>query len=183
MLEKDKQMTDHFMENPLPFLNNGVDQIAIIVEDIDRSVTHYERVFGIKPWHFYTYQKPLVKKMSYNGKPADHSNRLALSYFGSMRVELIEVNHGDSIYKDFIKKHGYGIHHLGFLVDNMDEALSLAKKAGFEMIQDGSGFGPDGDGHYAYLDTEDDFGFTIELIERPKRRHPPERIYPDEKSV
>ena len=174
------RLEDLNITQPLPFLSNGVAQVAMIVKDIDRAVMYYEKVFGIGPWHFYTYQKPLVKEMSYKGKPADHSNRLALSYFGDLRVELIEVQHGDSIYQDFIDKHGYGIQHLGVLVENMEEALALAAEAGIEMVQDGSGFGPDGDGHYAYLDTEDDIGFTIELIERPKRRHPPEKIYPCE---
>jgi hypothetical protein len=42
----------------------------------------------------------------------------------------------------------------------------------------GAGFGLDGDGAYAYLDTEDDLGTTFELVERPKRRVTPERIYP-----
>ncbi len=46
------------------------------------------------------------------------------------------------------------------------------------MTMDGAGFGPDNDGHYAYLDTEDLVQTTFELIERPKRRNPPEKIYP-----
>jgi hypothetical protein len=62
----------------------------------------------------------------------------------------------------------------------MESAQEEAKKAGFEIIQEGSGFGPDGDGHYAYLSTEGKFGAIFELIERPKRRHPPEKIYPPE---
>ena len=49
------------------------------------------------------------------------------------------------------------------------------------MTMDGSGFGLDGDGHYAYLDTEDRLGVTLELIERPKRRHQPEAVYPPKK--
>jgi len=174
-------MREFSAKNPLPFLANGVAQIAIVVKDIDKTVALYEKVFGIGPWHFYTYEKPLVKAMSYKGKPATHSNRLALSYFGNSRIELIEVREGDSVYKDFIDEHGYGVQHLGFLVEDMQKALSLAEEAGFSMIQDGSGFGPDGDGHYAYLDSEEDFGITIELIERPKRRHPPQKIYPSEK--
>ena len=56
--------------------------------------------------------------------------------------------------------------------------MRLAEEAGYKVTQDGSGFGPDGDGHYAYLDTEADFGVTFELIERPARRHPPEKTYP-----
>jgi len=167
-------------DKKLSFLQNGIAQIAIVVKDLDKTVELYEQVFGIGPWHFYTYKKPLVKKMSYHGKPAEHVNRLALSYFGPSRIELIEVVEGDSVYKDFIEKHGYGVQHLGFLIEDMEKALDEAKTAGFSMLQDGSGFGPDEDGHYAYLDTEDDFGVTIELIERPKRRHPPEKIYPPE---
>jgi hypothetical protein len=46
------------------------------------------------------------------------------------------------------------------------------------MIQDGSGFGLDGDGHFAYLETEDALGVTLELIQRPKARVQPEKIYP-----
>ncbi len=165
---------------PLPFLKNGVGQVAIVVKDLDKTVKQYHDVFGIGPWHFYTYEKPLVKKMSFRGKPADYSMRIALSYFGPSRIELIEVKHGNSVYQDFIDEHGYGIQHLGFRVDDMQSALQQAEEAGFKMIMDGSGFGPDGDGHYAYLDTESDFGTMIELIETPKRRYPPEMIYPPE---
>jgi hypothetical protein len=43
------------------------------------------------------------------------------------------------------------------------------------MTMDGSGFGKDGDGHYAYLDTEKMLGVTLELIERPKNRLQPEK--------
>jgi catechol 2,3-dioxygenase-like lactoylglutathione lyase family enzyme len=165
---------------PLPFLNNGIAQIAMVVEDLDAAVEQYHKLFGIEGWTFYTYGKPLVKEMSYHGQPAEHSFRVALSYFGDMRIELIQPLEGESIYKDFIAEHGYGLQHLGVLVEDMQAALAQARAAGLEMIQDGSGFGLDGDGHYAYLDTQKTLGVTIELIERPKHRHQPERVYPPE---
>ena len=164
----------------LPFLKNGIAQVAMLVKDLDETVEQYWKAFGIGPWHFYTYGRPLVKKMSYYGKPAEYKMRVALSYFGPMRVELIEAQEGDTVYADFIKEHGYGLHHLGLLVEDMEAALAQAEAAGFKMIMDGSGFGPDGDGHYAYLDTEERLGAVLELIERPKRRFPPEKIYPPE---
>jgi len=163
---------------PLPFLNQGVAQIAIVVKDLEKSVALYERVFGIGPWDIYTYEKPLVLNMAYHGKEADHSNRLALSYFGPSRIELIEVGEGNSVYKDFVRAHGYGVQHLGFLVEEMQAALDAARAAGFHVLQEGSGFGVDGDGHYAYLDTEEEFGVTIELIERPRKKQAPEKVYP-----
>lgn len=163
---------------PLPFLKNGIAQVAILVEDLDKTVENYWTLFGLGPWHFYTYGKPLVRQMTYHGEPAEYQMRIALSQIGPLRIELIEAKAGDSIYTDFIKEHGYGVHHFGILVEDMSGALAQAQSAGFFMIQDGSGFGLDGDGHYAYLETEEDLGVTLELIQRPKARVEPEKIYP-----
>jgi len=163
---------------PLPFLQYGIAQVAILVEELDKTVENYSTLFGIGPWHFYTYGRPLVKEMTYHGRPADHKMRIALSYIGPLRIELIEAKEGDSIYADFIKEHGYGVHHFGILVEEMNDELTKAHAAGLEMIQDGSGFGLDGDGHYAYLDTEKLLGVTLELIQRPRARVAPEKIYP-----
>ena len=165
-------------DKPLSFLQNGVAQVALIVEDLDRAVENYYRLFGIGPWHFYTYGKPLVKQMSYRGAPAEYSMRLALSYLGPLRIELIELGEGETVYADHVREHGYGVHHLGILVEDMQAALAEAQAAGLTMTQDGAGFGLDGDGRYAYLDTEEAIGVALELIERPKGRMPPEKIYP-----
>jgi hypothetical protein len=165
-------------EGGVPFLKNGIAQVCLIVEDLDKAMEKYWKLFGIGPWHVYTYGKPLVKKMSYRGRPSEHRMRVALSYIGPLRIELIEPLEGDTIYRDFVEEHGYGVHHFGVLVENMEAAIAQAEASGLTMIQDGSGFGLDGDGHYAYLDTADKIGVTIELIQRPKDRMPPEKIYP-----
>ena len=161
----------------LPFFDKGIAQVAIIVDNLEKAVENYWKLFGIGDWHFYTYGKPLVKSMTYHGQPADYKMRVALSYLGPMRIELIEVQEGNTVYADFVREHGYGVHHFGVLVDSMDEALAEAGAAGLIMTQDGAGFGLDGDGHYAYLDTEDKIGVTIELIERPKARAEPEKVF------
>ncbi len=162
----------------LTFLQNGVAQVALIVQDLDKTVENYWNYFGIGPWHFYTYGKPLVKKMSYRGEPVEYKMRVALSWIGSLRIELIEMLEGPTVYADFVKEHGHGVHHFGVLVESMEEAIAQAQEAGLTMTQDGAGFGKDGDGHYAYLNTEEIIGTTIELIERPKGRLEPEKIYP-----
>lgn len=176
-----KTFTDDLKEK-LPFLNQGVAQIAFVVEDLDLAVKNYYSLLGIGPWHFYTYQKPLVPRMTRKGKPADYAMRVALSYFGPMRIELIEQIRGDTVYSDFIRDHGFGIQHLGVLVEDMEAAIAQAEAAGIPMIMDGAGFGPDDDGHYAYLDTEPYIGTTLELIQRPKGRKSPEKIFPPEAS-
>lgn len=164
----------------LPFLKQGIAQVAIVVEDLEEAISTYWRLFGIGPWDIYTYGKPLVRSMTYHGEPADYEMRLALSYMGDTRIELIEPLEGHTVYADFVEAHGYGVHHFGFLVDDMEEALAQAEAAGIEMIMDGAGFGLEGDGHYAYLDTESVIGFTVELIERPEARMSPDQVYPSE---
>ncbi len=164
----------------LPFLRNGIAQIAIIVEDLDTAVERYWHVFGVGPWHIYTYGAPLLKSMSYAGEPAQYRMRIGLSYIGSMRIELIEPLEGNTVYADFVREHGYGVHHFGVLVEDMATALAEAEAAGLRMMMDGSGFGIDGDGRFAYLDSESIIGVAIELIDRPKGRVKPDRIYPSE---
>jgi methylmalonyl-CoA/ethylmalonyl-CoA epimerase len=162
----------------LPFLDGGVAQIAFVVSDIEAAVEDYYRTFGVGGWAFYTYQRPFVQRMTYRGKDADYAMRVALSYFGDSRVEFIQPLRGPSIYEEFVDSHGYGVQHLGVLVEDMEQSIADAQRAGLSVIQAGSGFGLDGDGHYAYLDTEPRFGTTIELIQRPVRRHSPEMYYP-----
>ena len=164
----------------LPFLDKGVAQIAFVVKNLEETVERYWERFGMGPWHFYTYRRPFVPRMTRNGQPADYAMRVALGYFGPTRIELIEQQAGDTVYADFIMEHGYGVHHLGVLVDDMEAAIREAEAAGYRVTMDGAGFGPDGDGHYAYLDTEGELGTTLELIQRPKRRAPPDKIYPPE---
>jgi len=163
-----------------PFPIDNIAQVCVIVPDLDRAVENYWKVFGIGPWTFYTYGKPLVKRMTRHGEPCEYKMRVALANVGTMRIELIEPLEGDTVYNEFVEKHGYGVHHVGVLIESMGDALARANEAGLKMTQDGAGFGPDDDGHYAYLATEDLIGTTIELIERPQRRNPPEKTYPPE---
>lgn len=164
----------------LPFLQQGVAQVALVVPNLEAAVEQYWRLFGIGPWHFYTYRKPLLRAMSYHGQPSEYAMRLALSYLGPLRIELIEPGEGDTVYADFVREHGYGVHHFGILVEDMLAALARAEAAGLTVIQDGSGFGAEGDGHFAYLDTAPSIGVMLELIQRPRGRVPPEKVYPPE---
>ena len=166
------------MPGALPFLKSGVGQIAQVVENLEETVQQYWRLFGVGPWDFYTYERPLVSRMTYRGAPADYSMRIALSWFGPTRIELIQVVRGPTIYDEFVRNHGYGVQHLGLVVPDMAEALELARAAGLEVLMDGGGFGADGDGCYAYLDTQERLGITLELVQRPLRRRPPEKVFP-----
>ena len=103
----------------LSFLDKGIAQVAIIVPNLEEAVENYWKLFGIGDWHFYTYGKPLVKRMTYHGNPSEYKMRVALSYFGPMRVELIEILEGDTVYADFVAEHGEGKYQ--FYIDKLDK--------------------------------------------------------------
>ena len=45
-------------------MGNGIAQVAILVPDLEEAVDNYYKLFGIDDWHFYTYGKPLIKKLN-----------------------------------------------------------------------------------------------------------------------
>jgi hypothetical protein len=164
---------------PLPFLTQGVTQVAWVVEDLEKAVEMQYRLFGIGPWHFYLYDRELLSMMRIHGRDAEFAMDTAVANAGQTRLEIVQPLSGDTIYHEFARKNGYGrIHHFGLAVDNMQESLQLARQAGFTVTMEGSGYGLDGDGHFAYLDTEETYGIILELMERPKRRRTPRKVFP-----
>jgi catechol 2,3-dioxygenase-like lactoylglutathione lyase family enzyme len=152
-------------------------QIGILVRDLDRSMAAYSALWGVGPWRVYTYGPNILVSQSYLGQPAEFSMALALA--GSKpQLELIQPLKGPSVYTEWLERHGEGLHHVAVEVDSIEAVISEMKAAGYPMIQSGLGFGPDGDGGFAYFDTERDLGLIVEAIEDAARIREPERVYP-----
>lgn len=167
--------------NVFPFMSKGVTQIAWVVEDLDLAVEKFYRLTGIGPWHFYRYGSEILHTMKRHGSDSEFELLAAVADAGITRLELIQPLKGDTIFSEYIEKHGYGgIQHLGLAVDDMKSAIELVESIGLKVTMEGGGHGLDGDGYFAYLDTEDTVGVTLELMERPKRRRKPYKIYPSE---
>lgn len=161
------------------FQVTAVHQVGFVVKDLDTAMAAYWRV-GVGPWRVYTYGAPLVKDITYRGKPGNWRFLIALASLGAgFSLELIQPLSGESIYSEFLETHGEGgIQHLGIVVDDLDRVVAEAQRAGYTVIQSGRGHGVRGDGKFAYLSTEDDLCTVYELIELVSERHPPERVYP-----
>ena len=163
-----------------PFQVKAINQVSFVVRDIDKAMRAYWRV-GIGPWGVWTYGAPIVKDMTYMGKPADWRFLIALTTVGGFSLELIQPLSGDNIYADFLKTHGEGgIQHLGIVVSDLDKMVEEAQESGYTVIQSGRGHGVKGDGKFAYLSTEDDLYTIYELMELVSVRRPPERVYPEQ---
>lgn len=164
-------MTSHRL---LPILGGRpVAQIGIVVRDIDRALETYVTKWGLKGWQGFVYSSDNVRSLSYLGEPADY--RMKVAWTGANpQVELVQSLDGPNIYEDWLERRGEGLHHLGILVDSIQTEVEVMQKAGYEILMAGFGHGLDGDGGFAYLDTEPELGVIIELIKAPARRRPPD---------
>jgi methylmalonyl-CoA/ethylmalonyl-CoA epimerase len=154
-----------------------VGQVRIIVHDLERALESYSSRWGPGPWAGYVYGPSTVPRLTYRGESGRYSMRLALAG-GSPQVELLQALEGPSIYHEWLDSGRVGLHHVGVLVETLDAAIESMRRAGYDVLQSGRGYGPDGDGGYAYFDTERDFEVIVEAIEVPKRRREPDFVWP-----
>jgi catechol 2,3-dioxygenase-like lactoylglutathione lyase family enzyme len=163
-----------FAERLAPF--GRIAQIGIVVRDLDRGVAAYSALLGLTDWKGYTYGPALLRDATYRGQAGTYSMRIALSGADPV-VELVEPVDGPSIYDEWLAEHGEGLHHVGVEVPSIADAVARARAAGYDVMQSGRGYGLEGDGGFAYLDTFADLRIIVELLEFPARRRPPETTW------
>jgi methylmalonyl-CoA/ethylmalonyl-CoA epimerase len=134
-----------------------VAQIGVVVEDLDRAASFLERNFGLGPFRVEEVEAPNVWD---RGEEKHIRARLGFAMMGQVELELIHIVEGDSVHLEFLRRHGEGLHHLGFRVEDFEGKLEKARRMGFEVLQTG----PSGR-FYAYLDTRRHGGIIFELIE------------------
>jgi methylmalonyl-CoA/ethylmalonyl-CoA epimerase len=166
-----------------------LNQVCMVVNDLDKSMASLWRTFGMGPWdiHVRDYESEneaeSIRDMTYYGKPAQFSYKMASTHdkFGGVFIELIQPVAGDNIYRDFLKKNGEGIHHLGWHVVESQEAFAETWKrleeGGFPCMMSARLYHT----AVAYFDTTKVLGTILEVVWRdPARIHPaPVRVFPE----
>lgn len=153
----------------------AISQIAVAVEDIEKTAWDYWDDLGIGPWTVVNWEEPLVYDRFYRGKRATGAHeKIALTQLGGVdgkpgcEFELVTPGKEPSIYRDFLdQRGGAGIHHIQFLVDSVDEVYAVNEamaKFGFETIQHAK-FGPkDNPGAFSYIDATESLGAIWEPV-------------------
>lgn len=145
-----------------PSPQHRIAQYAFVVRDLEPVSAYWARL-GF-PAMTYT-QTPLRDRL-YRGQPADFEMRLGWQRHGQVPYEWILSLRGPDIYREHLERHGEGVHHLAFQVDDMDQAIAEWEKAGFPVIMSGAWGQKDqpGSGRFAYVDAERLGGIAIELL-------------------
>ncbi len=141
-----------------------VSQIGMVVPDLAEGVRFYRAFLGIPRWY-----RTVIKecRYRYRDRPIDIFLDIAVGYSGRTQVELIQV-HGsdDNIYHAHPGEAGFGFHHFGVVVGNLEQALRSMLDQGFNPLQEGVlHYAGGGKTRVAYLDTLSRAGLILELIE------------------
>ena len=132
------------------------DQIGFVVRNMDAALALYEPLFGP-----FSLMNPGEMDFNYRGRPETSEIKLAFGKSGELEIELIEWVSGKTPHWEFINAGREGMHHIRFIVDNLEEKITEAEVFGYRNIWSkrfGEGLAA------AYLERDDD-PLLIEFFE------------------
>lgn len=135
-------------------------QMAYVVEDIRKSIDWWIKDAQTGPWflldHFW------AADQVYRGAPSRADVSIAMAFAGNICIELIQpLDDHPSVYKEIIDHRGYGFHHIGLSVADVDAALPGYEARGYAQAFRAAV--PTG-GAVAYLDDGRNEPGFLELI-------------------
>ena len=107
-----------------------IDHIGIAVRSIEESRKFYEEVLELKCYKI--------------EEVPDQKVRTAFFKVGEVKIELLEPTDPESPVAKFLEKKGPGFHHIGYFVQNVNEAIIVAEARGCQAIDERSRKGADG---------------------------------------
>lgn len=129
---------------------NRIDQVAIAVEDLDAAIKLWTRAFNAE--------------VEYRETVGSDGVEEAMLKVGDGYIQLLQATREDSPIAKFLAKNGPGLHHVGFAVPSVAEALDHLRDQGVQLIDEEPRQG--GGGHtVAFVHPKGLNGVLVELVE------------------
>lgn len=136
-----------------------IDQIGFVVADLDQSIALRTQTLGLGPW---TVFHGVTLDGRYRGQPTRVAIDVALAYQGDVQIELIQpAGDAASPYRGADGAALCGMHHMAWVVDDLDAAVAAATASGLSIIFEAS----NPTTRVAYLEAPGDAGVLYEFIE------------------
>jgi len=131
-----------------------VDHIAVAVDSLDEAVELFERTLGLR----------LTRRENAAGFDVE----TATFDLGDIGLELVEGTSEASEVRRFIRARGPGLHHIAFVVDDIERSLASLKAQGVRLIDERPRPGQGGS-RVAFIHPRSTRRVLIELVE-PARK-------------
>jgi methylmalonyl-CoA/ethylmalonyl-CoA epimerase len=130
-----------------------IDHIGIAVEDLEASVEHYRRVFGVEPAH-----REVV---------ADQGVEEVLLRVGTSYIQLLGALGPDTPVGRHLEKRGPGVHHVAYRVDDVGAAIHRLRAEGIRLIDEQPRPGSRGT-TIAFVHPKGMGGVLVELVQEAR---------------
>jgi methylmalonyl-CoA/ethylmalonyl-CoA epimerase len=128
----------------------AIDHTGIAVEDIDASVSYYQDLLKLPPVHRETL--------------AGQGVEAVLFELGGSHIELIAPLRPETAVAKFLARHGPGLHHIAYRVDDIEATLAALAAAGVRLIDTAPRAGIRGS-RVAFLHPASTGGVLTEVVE------------------
>ncbi|MFC0470413.1 VOC family protein [Halalkalibacter kiskunsagensis] len=140
---------------------NAITQIGIVVNNIEKTSEAYARFLGMDKPKTNRTETVDQTKMEFRGEVSHAQAKLASFHLGALQLDLIEPDEHPSAWREFLDEHGEGVLHIAFIVDGMQEKISLLERINIPLVQKAEFKG----GRYAYMDSLKDLKVLLEVME------------------
>jgi len=132
-----------------------IDHIAVAVDNLEEGIKKYRDVLGLE----------------FRGTEEVPGQQVMVAFFrvGDIDIELTAPTEKDSPVGKFLDKHGPGIHHLAFEVDDIAAQINEFQEKGVRMVNKESQSGAD-NAHIAFAHPDSFSGVLLELKEKCREK-------------
>lgn len=139
--------------------SNVIMQATVVVKDIHKTAKNIAKLFGMEVPKIFTLASLGKTYAEYLGVPTDAQIKLANFEMGNITLELLEPDDKPSTWKTFLEERGEGVHHIGLVVKDLDNAKETLKENGIKIRYWGTYPG----GSYHIADTQDFMGVFLNI--------------------
>jgi len=148
----------------LPLLTR-LDHVGIACRDLRRAIDMYRETFGLGVLSLEENEEQGVREAMLAAGPAGLTGAGPGS-LGVGYIQLLEPLSPDTPVGRFIARRGEGIHHVGYGVANIEEALATVAGTGIRLVDERPRHGSMG-ASIAFLHPADLGGVLTELVQSP----------------
>ena len=134
----------------LPMLTR-IDHVGIACHDLDERVSFYETTFGLAVAHTEVNEEQGVREAMLLVAPGSY-------------VQLLQPTRPDSPVGKFLERNGEGVHHIGYGVTDVADALKDLAESGIELVDERPRHGSMG-ASIAFLHPKSVGGVLTELVQ------------------
>jgi methylmalonyl-CoA/ethylmalonyl-CoA epimerase len=108
--------------------------VGVVVKDINKAIAYLESM-GFGPFsagpNMKTVTIPFEGEL--HGQPARWKTTISNGSMGGVELEILEPTEGNQALKESLDATGEGLHHIGFLTNNLEAAIEQQTKLGAKV--------------------------------------------------